>query len=80
MPPSRSSSITQLADYAFDAETNDNYPGALMAYTLILEKAEALRRACVNSMLDSSYSWSQIASALGTTKQAAWEKYHDSSK
>ncbi|MGO9407765.1 MAG: hypothetical protein ACLP41_10895 [Acidimicrobiales bacterium] len=80
MPLNPSSSISQLADYAFDAEACDNFRAAIMAYTLILEKAEALRRTCVTAMLDADYNWSQISSALGITKQAAWERYSDTSK
>ena len=75
MTPTQKASFTQLARLAEGAQDADRYPVALTAYNQIVKKATDCRLGCVQEMRDLGYSWREIGGALGTSSQAAWEKY-----
>jgi hypothetical protein len=43
---------------------------------VVIRKAGYGRQAMVRTARDTGASWTQIGTALGTTKQAAWEAHH----
>lgn len=49
--------------------------GELNALARIIERAETLTAAVVKDARADGLSWAQIGDALGTSKQAAWERY-----
>jgi hypothetical protein len=76
--PTRHYGIKHLAEAAEQATKADEHRTAVIAYTLLIEKAVASRTRSVQAMRDNNYSWGQIAKALDVSAQAAWERYSHS--
>ena len=47
----------------------------LIAARWLRQRANALDRAAVHQMREDGHTWEAIAKVLGTTRQAAWQRY-----
>jgi len=60
--------------------SSDNPEEALAAVVALRAMAEQLERKAVKSAITQGWSWSQVAEALGVTKQAAHKRHATSIK
>jgi hypothetical protein len=71
-PQDLASTLARIAD----ALDSGNVIWALNATPTLIEQASTLQAQLVAELRDAGESWATIATALGTTRQSAWERFN----